>query len=279
MLSKEAQLSYYMGIEPGTPATIHAVMEPVTSWRSSKALVATSQIHNIILARHCAAVLSGLRPANLFSLHTSTSGSRDGILRQIDAYRTEFGPTSLAVSDLCHCENRVLIYLYAPVRLLKWCDLPENREILKNADYPEFVSEGVYEKEQAEAALTPLLAHLSHRVTASCHHGEPFPHEIGVFLGYPIEDVIGFMKYKGARALCSGYWKVYADRPAKEALFKQISYWETRFCEAVAAGFNPASLVRDTACPVHRGPCWQGSFNRERRCCQTAPELAERQIS
>ena len=44
--------------------------------------------------------------------------------------------------------------------------------------------------------------------------GEPgFPHEMGVLLGYPVEDVRGFMEQNGQNALYQGYWKVYAHVP------------------------------------------------------------------
>ena len=36
-----------------------------------------------------------------------------------------------------------------------------------------------------------------------------FPHEIGLFLGYPAEDVAGFISHKGHDFCYSGYWKVY----------------------------------------------------------------------
>lgn len=38
-----------------------------------------------------------------------------------------------------------------------------------------------------------------------------FPHEIGLFLGYPPEDVRGFLEHKGAQSLAVGYWKVYGN--------------------------------------------------------------------
>lgn len=40
---------------------------------------------------------------------------------------------------------------------------------------------------------------------------EGFPHEIGLFLGYPPHDVRGFMEDGGRGAIASGYWKVYAN--------------------------------------------------------------------
>ena len=39
---------------------------------------------------------------------------------------------------------------------------------------------------------------------------EEFPHEIGLFLGYPPADVDGFMHRKEHFKLC-GMWKVYDD--------------------------------------------------------------------
>ena len=38
---------------------------------------------------------------------------------------------------------------------------------------------------------------------------EDFPHEIGLFLGYPVKDVAGFLFYKGSHCKCTGCWKVY----------------------------------------------------------------------
>lgn len=40
---------------------------------------------------------------------------------------------------------------------------------------------------------------------------DDFPHEIGVFLGYPVEDVVGFIENAGQNCKCCGCWKVYCD--------------------------------------------------------------------
>ena len=41
-----------------------------------------------------------------------------------------------------------------------------------------------------------------------------FPHEVGLFLGYPPRDVEGFIREKARRAKCTGAWKVYGDEEA-----------------------------------------------------------------
>ena len=47
-----------------------------------------------------------------------------------------------------------------------------------------------------------------------------FPHEMGLFLGYPVEDVEGFIQCNGKDYLYAGYWKVYKDVDEKKMLFE-----------------------------------------------------------
>ena len=49
-----------------------------------------------------------------------------------------------------------------------------------------------------------------------------FPHELGLLLGYPLDDVEGFIKNDGKNCLYTGYWKVYANVPAKRNLFRRF---------------------------------------------------------
>ena len=35
--------------------------------------------------------------------------------------------------------------------------------------------------------------------------------EIGLFLGYPVEDVLGFIENAGQNCKCCGCWKVYCN--------------------------------------------------------------------
>lgn len=49
-----------------------------------------------------------------------------------------------------------------------------------------------------------------------------FPHEIGLFLGYPLEDVEGFIKNKGRNCESCGIWKVYCNAGEKQLLFAKF---------------------------------------------------------
>lgn len=41
--------------------------------------------------------------------------------------------------------------------------------------------------------------------------GRDFPHEVGVFVGYPVKDVVGFMKRLPASPAHRGPWRVYGN--------------------------------------------------------------------
>ena len=75
-----------------------------------------------------------------------------------------------------------------------------------------------YEGMSVESSLS-LLAK---RYQVYTMHQEEFPHEMGVFLGYPVEDVIGFIEHEGRECLGVGYWKVYENMPQKKKVFEQF---------------------------------------------------------
>lgn len=52
------------------------------------------------------------------------------------------------------------------------------------------------------------------------------PHEIGLFLGFPVKDVMAFIENKGRNSLLSCYWKVYDNVEHAKQIF--ILYDEAR---------------------------------------------------
>lgn len=52
--------------------------------------------------------------------------------------------------------------------------------------------------------------------------GSAFPHEIGLFLGYPLGDVVGFIQNEGKNCKCAGCWKVYCDEHKARELFARF---------------------------------------------------------
>jgi hypothetical protein len=67
--------------------------------------------------------------------------------------------------------------------------------------------------------VNPLLAWLRGRFQECVSE---FPHEIGLFLGYPADDVEAFIKYEGKNYASSRYWKVYHNIEEANEIFRRI---------------------------------------------------------
>ena len=53
-------------------------------------------------------------------------------------------------------------------------------------------------------------------------HTKDFPHEIGIFLGYPLKDVVGFMGYGNYKFCKTRYWRVYGDESVSDAVYDKF---------------------------------------------------------
>ena len=143
------------------------------------------------IIEHCSPTLAGIKPAGLFSC---CMASEEKILEEIRQLNMELGKKGIVVSVMAKKDGRALIYVYRAGLLKK---------ALENEDTKEFLKKYGYDGLSAEKSV----ARLKHRLAQF----EDFPHEIGVFLGYPLEDVKGFIENEGRNCKCVGCWKVYCN--------------------------------------------------------------------
>ncbi len=68
--------------------------------------------------------------------------------------------------------------------------------------------------------IPPVLRHLRQRYTQYISAGEGFPDEMGVLLGYPLDDVESYILNHGENSLITRYWKVYHNPSSAEKTFK-----------------------------------------------------------
>ena len=85
-----------------------------------------------------------------------------------------------------------------------------------------------YEYSTVEKAIEQLKARFE--------IGRSFPHEVGVFLGYALEDVKGFMQDPAGGKLIKGYWKVYVDAEEKGRIFDRYRKYCENACEKLKSG-------------------------------------------
>lgn len=157
-----------------------------------------------LLAAHCAPALAGIKPASLVSCQRSQFPQ---LSRQLEEYRRAFAPKDVHFRILCACSKRYLLLVYRR-RLLEQCLAQEKVvRLLEQFGY------------RREESLETKLDRLASRAAGQ----GGFPHEIGLFLGYPVEDVEGFIRYGGAGCKLCGCWKVYGDVPSASRQFARIA--------------------------------------------------------
>lgn len=113
---------------------------------------------------------------------------------------------SLNLSAECLYEGSdfITVYLYDVNILGNTLQKPENLAFLKAKGY----TAGPAEREL-------------HRLK-EFYSVTDYPHEIGLFLGYPLADVRGFIKNGGRNYKLNRYWKVYGDTELALELFSRI---------------------------------------------------------
>ena len=124
--------------------------------------------------------------------------------------------TKLSTTMLYEKKGVFVLLIYQKENLLNELMQAESKEILRNHDYPLNKLNEIDDFNEVEN-LNLLLKHLKTRFDIC-----KFPHEIGLFLGYPSKDVKAFIEKEGRDYLCCKYWKVYHDEKKAKEIFKFI---------------------------------------------------------
>ena len=113
-------------------------------------------------------------------------------------------PKGLRLLPLRYQDQKALLYLYRPSELRK-----------------------------------DLKDHLARRFRS----GGEFPHEVGLFLSYPPQDVLGFIENRAVNYKCAGLWKVYGDVEQAQRLFAKYRKCTDIYCELWRAGSGIGQLA------------------------------------
>jgi len=178
------------------------------------------------LVEQCAPVLAGLKPGSLFPYQPQPDETLQPLLQQ---WNHALSPKGVTVTSVKRCRRTgaYLIYVYRPSQL---------QSILQQPEVAQFLSGYGYAPGQT---IPQALRLLTRRM---CMHRE-FPHEIGVFLGYPLHDVLGFIEHRGKNSLHTGCWKVYAEPGKAKALFLRFRRCTQHYRERFLQGASVTELT------------------------------------
>ena len=181
-------------------------------------------LHNVELqiALQCAPLLAKLKISNLLILPVKDIMKVKQILKYSDV----------------DCElisvkgGKATMLLYRLEELEAYFQNKEIRILMQFMGYTDFSKEA-------------LFARFQKHYVAYQQDDAQFPHEMGFFLGYPLEDVVGFIQNQGKNFLYTGYWKVYADLQEKVALFQKFDMAQKQLVQYVSDGGSLGELLRN----------------------------------
>lgn len=197
------------------------------------------------LCLEAAEVIEGVKPGNLVNLVNRTRSCG------LNPYRIwkEQGGELLAGSGLRGRELKdsgeaLLVYLYREDLLQELLRLRGVAVILAKMGYRE------------PGDLQGSLAELGERF-----EHQPCPHEVGIFLGYPLKDVLAFMGRIRLDFACQGPWKIFGDPRSSLELAALFRECRCRMAERLCSCSDPAGCLTAHVPEAAPPPCDRGMIS------------------
>ena len=168
-----------------------------------------------ILAQ-CAPALTGVKAGSLLKVDEMVCNEALDLL-------SSFKIDGVGTKVLCSRGSFSLILVYRRDMLSAALDDDDTQRFLSGMGY--------------RGSMSHILEHLSERMRLGLQH------ELGIFLGYPLRDVKGFMDNYGRGYLASGCWKVYGDVDYAKGLFTRIRESKSRCLRLFDSGMSMRSAV------------------------------------
>ncbi len=153
------------------------------------------------------ATIAGVKPAELLNFPSNNNCSniswencKDCILKN----------SNVKMRVVNRHKKRIHVFFYHEQELKKVINQPEVVEFLRELGYP------------IKCSFEDCLEYLMIKLNS-----DEFPHEIGIFLGYPLKDVKGYLGKNNLNYVCSNGWKVYGNKYISQKRFK--SFREARY--------------------------------------------------
>ncbi|MBQ7153940.1 MAG: DUF3793 family protein [Synergistaceae bacterium] len=184
----------------------HNYAEIITAFTAYTKTLGTEDFIRSTLLCFCAPTITGLKAATLMNFRrASHEDMRSAWLKNAGKWLDPLGVKWLMLNEEC------LVLIYRRELLARALGCSEACTILAEHGYP---------LHDVDACLECLKRKFR----------EGLPHEIGLFLDYPPDDVRGFIENRCAKKLsCPCYWKVYGN--VREAKRKFTEYKKAE-CEA-----------------------------------------------
>lgn len=176
------------------------------------------------ILKNCSQTLAGLKTGSIFNISDMPVSVLE---EQISELNEKLNSLGVFIERVRSKKNNSLIYVYRKTQLGKDLTNSGAIKILKDFGYPDAET-------LTDTALEKKVKYLMKRLSDY----DCFPHEIGLFLGFPVKDVEEFIRHDGRDCLACGFWKVYCDEKKALNTFRRYRIC-ARIYETAAAQKRP----------------------------------------
>ena len=174
----------------------------------------------IQIALQCAPLLTGRKISNLLTVDRSFRSAVLGLFRS----------SAVSCYVLYESADRITFLLYVREKLEAYLRTEKVKKLML-----EFGCSG--------CTLSKILYSVSERYREHMEGNGDFHHEIGLLLGYPPEDVIGFIENRGQNPLYIGYWKVYSNLEECRKVFAGYDQAREKVIHMVSSGMTVKNIM------------------------------------
>lgn len=179
------------------------------------------------LIHNASPTMASIKVANLYNFGFNSADECHMLIKHFNSIMNEKG---VYIKLLKNTNDFYLIYVYRKSHLQAILEQAEVKEFLNAMGYPK--------KGSVEKYLNIIKTRL--------RENTEFPHEIGVFLGYPLSDVKAFIKEKGENSLVCGDWKAYNDETNAKCTFYKYKHCKEVYIRTYRSGRKLYDLLVST---------------------------------
>lgn len=181
-----------------------------------------------LLALESAEIIAGFKPGNLINIANRLRSCGRNPYELWHAHgEALLAGTDLQALVLLDRGSSLLLYLYRRDLLQSVLDRKPVAAILGKCGYRDPTS------------VPASLTHLQTRIATAS-----FPHEIGIFLGYPLKDVLAFMGHIRLPFACQGPWKIYGKPEQSLELADRYRRCRCRMARHLERCADPEACLR-----------------------------------
>jgi hypothetical protein len=177
------------------------------------------------LIRQCAPTLAGLKAASLFRFVFPLN---ENLFQSIHSLTCVLRSKNLDM-ELLHLDvirRSGLLFVHRPLALDRIMEDHRNREFFRHQGY-------------SGSTWQEIINEMANRLALRAS----FPHEIGILLDYPLEDVKAYMAAPKEKGLCSGCWKAYTHPVRARHFFEKCQKCTRIYCHCYESGIPLSRLA------------------------------------